>query len=328
VLQNEVDVSEVPEELRSLVAGALSKDPADRPSATAVLEAVTDAWRARMGDAVVGPLDASAATALIERTWVMPALDDPAWTRMGPPSSPAAPARRRLIPVLMVGSAALAVVVAIAAMTMAYAQNGRGRNGPAADVQSGPHVMPFSAGATTRSGVEPPPSKASVPPALKGSRVVLAGGISAVLPTGWSVRGGSDPGAEGYCFLIPGRSGDGCTNYGVLLELWQDDTSSLNVDDPMIWTGGSDVGALPQCFTDKTFSHPGITSAVVTQRGFRPLGDRTAVYREYDVTCGSLARFSPRVWWLPTTKLMMTTVALPDRYRPTVDQIADSIIYP
>jgi hypothetical protein len=308
VLQDEVDVSCVPEELRPLVAGALSKDPAGRPSATAVLGVVTDAWRARMGDAVVGPPDANAVTALIERTWVMPALDDPAWALMGSSAPPAVPARR-LVPVLMAGSATLAVVTAIAAVIAA--SNDRARNRPAADIQTG----------------TPAPSRASTLPPLEGRRVMLAGDISAVLPTGWSVREGWGSEGEGYCLLIPGHRRDGCMNYGARIEMWDDDTSSPDVDDPMAWTGDSDVEALPQCFTDETASGPGITSAVVTRRGYRPLGDQSAVYREYDVTCGSLARFHPRVWWLPTTKLMMTTAALPDRYRSTVDQIADSIIY-
>ena len=168
----------------------------------------------------------------------------------------------------------------------------------------------------------------SSPPPLQGRRVVLNGTVSAVLPTGWSVSGGAGVVGDTYCLLVPGHKDDNCMNYGALIEVWQNlSTSGVNVDDPMAWGGGGDVSALPQCFTDKTYSGPGITSAVVTQRGFRPLGDRTAVYREYDVTCGSLARFHPRIWWLPTTKLMMTTAALPDRYRSTVDQIADSIIY-
>jgi hypothetical protein len=42
------------------------------------------------------------------------------------------------------------------------------------------------------------------------------------------------------------------------------------------------------------------------------------------VACGPHVTFNPRLWWLPTTRLMMTVVTLPDRYQETVDEIAAS----
>jgi eukaryotic-like serine/threonine-protein kinase len=300
VLNDEVDLSGVPEELRSLVAATLSKQPDERPSAIDVLDAVTTTWRDRLGVPSVGPVDADAVTALIERTWVMPAVDDLAWASV----SPALKRKRRSIPVLMVAGA-LAVATAL------YVSSGGSNRG--SRNLAGDQTLARS------------PSPADVtPPPLDGRRVALAGDVSVIVPAGWTLSGGDGGVGQQFCLLSPSHAQDGCVNYGVSFETWED-PDEADIDDPYIWEG--DTGALPQCFGHGDFDKgPGITSTI-SARGSRPLGDRTAIYREYTVTCGSLASFNPRVWWLPTTRLMMTVVALSPSYRQTVDQIAASVLY-
>lgn len=63
----------------------------------------------------------------------------------------------------------------------------------------------------------------------------------------------------------------------------------------------------------------------VSDARLRKLGSRSAIFRHYRISCGPRFAFRPEIWWLPKTRLMMTVVALPDRYRQTADAIATSI---
>lgn len=73
VLQDEPDLSPVPEELRGLVTRCLAKDPADRPSASELVDALAGQW---------SPEDALAPTAVLTRLiteeWDGSALHSPA----------------------------------------------------------------------------------------------------------------------------------------------------------------------------------------------------------------------------------------------------------
>lgn len=309
VLQDEADLTGLDPGLAPVVAAALAKAPGGRPSACDVLAAVTEAWRRRTGIDVGDVPEADAATALLQRTWLMPDVDDPAWALAFPRADRAREDRRGLgAPILatlggtVVGAAALAAVLAQAHL-----------GGPrrASDAGASPAASTPSPGGSAES--------------RQGSRVSLGMGVSAVVPDGWSVRSGSNDIGQYVCLLAPGGAGDDCMNHGVLIQRWADAEDGPDVDEPDAWMGDSDESALPQCFDPSRGDAAGITSASVAATGTRALGGRPATYRGYRVTCGPNVTLRPRVWWLPQARLTMTVVALPDRYRPVVDRIATSM---
>lgn len=304
VLQDEADLAGIDAELSPIVAAALAKAPGDRPSAAGVLAAVTEAWRRRTSADVHDLPDGDAATALLQRTWLMPDVDDPAWAFVSPDGAPVRGERRRLrTPILLTLGGTLLGAAALAAV-LASSHPG----GPRRAAHGSPAP---SAGRSAES---------------QGSRVSLGPDVSAVVPAGWSVTSGTDDIGRYVCILAPGISGGSggeCMNHGVLLQKWTETDPDLGEADA--WMGDNDESALPQCFAPDQGGAIGISSASVGGASSRRLGDRPAIYREYHVTCGADVTFTPRVWWLPQSRLMMTVVALPDRYRRTVDRIAASI---
>jgi hypothetical protein len=69
--------------------------------------------------------------------------------------------------------------------------------------------------------------------------------------------------------------------------------------EPNGWWWGSDV---PSCGSGSDTS-PVATSTVV-QKGFKPVGSKTAAYASWLVTCQNPDQnFDPRLWWLPTSQL-------------------------
>jgi hypothetical protein len=69
--------------------------------------------------------------------------------------------------------------------------------------------------------------------------------------------------------------------------------------EPNGWWWGSDV---PSCGSGSDTS-PVATSKVV-QKGFKPVGSKTAAYASWLVTCQDPDQnFDPRMWWLPTSQL-------------------------
>jgi hypothetical protein len=69
--------------------------------------------------------------------------------------------------------------------------------------------------------------------------------------------------------------------------------------EPNGWWWGSDV---PSCGSGSDVS--AVTSSKVVQKGFKPVGRKTAAYASYLVTCQNADQnFDPRVWWLPTSQL-------------------------
>ena len=77
------------------------------------------------------------------------------------------------------------------------------------------------------------------------------------------------------------------------------------------WVHSSDAGPcpVPGSTTDPTAPGYGLrsTSSPPT-RGFAPIGNLTAHLDTYTATCADGTTLSPRVWWLPTTKLRVEDV--------------------
>ncbi|SNT64585.1 Protein kinase domain-containing protein, partial [Streptosporangium subroseum] len=107
VLTDVPDTDPVPEQLASLVAQALSKDPAERPSSVHILEPLAQSWRTPDATRVED------ITQFLDRTWVMPLHNDPEWIV---PTRP-----RRLIP-LIAASATIAIAGTVITITTAMSK--------------------------------------------------------------------------------------------------------------------------------------------------------------------------------------------------------------
>jgi hypothetical protein len=69
--------------------------------------------------------------------------------------------------------------------------------------------------------------------------------------------------------------------------------------EPNGWWWGSDV---PSCGSGSDTSP--MTASKVVEKGFKPVGSKTAAYASYLVSCqNSDLDFDPRVWWLPTSQV-------------------------
>ncbi|MBB6170617.1 hypothetical protein HNR23_000677 [Nocardiopsis mwathae] len=119
------DLDGVPDQLRPVVAAALSKNPAQRPTAAQALDAVTAAW---IGSA---PTEVDEATrvlpGLLHERWTeidTPAADTTTWTTLAPPKRPRWRSPRVLVP----AAAALAVVLVGSAGAVAWRAMDTGSN--------------------------------------------------------------------------------------------------------------------------------------------------------------------------------------------------------
>ncbi|MFL6054252.1 MAG: serine/threonine-protein kinase [Actinoallomurus sp.] len=329
VLQEEVDLAGLDPALSAIASKALIKDPGERPSAAELLAAVTEAWRGHVGTGTDDLSDANAATALIERTWVMPNVDDPAWAAAvpSPEPLPGKPVRRRTRTLIATGVAvtAVAATAAMVGLRPSHRADEKARGGRVADTPKAVAATGATSAATTHAAPTADGSP-SATVSVQGSRISINGGISAIVPTGWTAQSGVNEVGPYLCILMPGAH-EGCMRDGVLIESWTDDLASqpgLGATDA--WAGDVDPSALPpECFSPNGPDPTGITSASVSDARLRKLGSRSAIFRQYQISCGPNFSFRPEIWWLPKTRLMMTVVALPDRYRQTADAIAASI---
>ncbi|MFL6055550.1 MAG: serine/threonine protein kinase [Actinoallomurus sp.] len=321
VMQQEVDLTGLDPDLRVIVADALAKAPENRPSAPEVLASVTAAWRRRT-DVETGDLpETDAATVLIERTWVMPGVEDLPWVPMTS-DAPPRPKRLRRRPILVLsGMAVIAAAAVIAGLLPALGTPSR-HGAQTTKVSGSPSVGTVTSAVKTPSSAAAPTAE----PPLRGTRLDSDAGVSVVIPAGWSASSGQGLMGPSLCIYMP-HSGknSSCQSKGVSIERWSNSNDEPNLDDSEAWVGGEDAGSLPQCFRINGQYIAGINTKVTLRNGLRKLGDRSAVYYEYHAECETGFTFNPRIWWLPKTRLMMTVAALPDRYRKTVDKIAASV---
>jgi serine/threonine protein kinase len=289
VLTTTPDTAGIPDRYRALVERALAKDPAARPSATELLTALT----APLG----GGDPALAATAFLDRTWpVPPAFEDPAWASVRRPS------RRRAY---LLGGGSAAAVVAAAVALVSLSSHGR-PDRPQAPAHRTASATP-------------------APTGLTGSRVVN-GGLSYILPTGWTSTETRNGAETAVCLLPQELATSGCGHGGLSIQAWPKGEVP-DYDAPTGWANSGDAGSIPGCMPD-----PGsgdVSTAIVadgvTVKSTRPVGGRQAVYREYRLQCRNGWHSTPRLWWLPQSGILLETIELPDRYRPIVDAIARSI---
>jgi hypothetical protein len=140
---------------------------------------------------------------------------------------------------------------------------------------------------TSRGTVTPRPT-----PTAAGTAVTVEG-VGLVLPAGWSV-GESSPGDT----CVTAHAGR-CDLRLVRPEVVRASGAEMEApqpDSPDGWYLGTDV---PGCGS-------GRASGRLTASRLAPVGDRTAQFREWDVTgCSPPSPYPahPRLWWLPQTRL-------------------------
>ena len=132
------------------------------------------------------------------------------------------------------------------------------------------------------------------------------------LPPGWLLE---DDGAGTGCAT---RTPGACELRVVLVDVALERTGgALEEPDPegdLGWYLGTDV---PACAGGEVRSR-------LVVRDLRPVGDRRAAYREWDVTCAGdpFLPARPRLWWLPRTRLAFVD----ESDDPAADQAVDGIV--
>lgn len=96
---------------------------------------------------------------------------------------------------------------------------------------------------------------------------------------------------------------------------------------PYGWYTGSDV---PHCITPIVAPGTGAqaTGSTVLERGFAPIGPKKAEYARWQVTCADAAQDNQvRVWWLPTSKILVTEYASTPALDARIDQLLASATF-
>ncbi|MFI1378130.1 serine/threonine protein kinase [Embleya sp. NPDC020886] len=189
---------------------------------------------------------------------------------------------------------------------------------------TGTSAQPPASASPTAPGPRPP----AIPPSAAGETRRSLQGITFVVPAGWTVEQGVD-GPHVMCLLPPaallgGRPNDGCAVDGVEIRLpdppgdeWGR-TLDLESGSGWVWQGDAWCRGVVPRGTAMT------TSSTIVERGFRPVGPKTADYRRWSAGCDNGSTYHPRVWWLPVTKLSVETFAMPPNLDATVDHIVAS----
>ncbi|GAB2997511.1 hypothetical protein LWP59_19320 [Amycolatopsis acidiphila] len=90
---------------------------------------------------------------------------------------------------------------------------------------------------------------------------------------------------------------------------------------PYGWYTGTDV---PQCITPSTGPGAGTqaTGSTVLEHGFAPIGPKKAEYARWQVTCANGAQDNQvRMWWLPTSKILVVEYASTPALDAQLDQM-------
>ncbi|MEV7966927.1 serine/threonine-protein kinase [Sphaerisporangium sp. NPDC088356] len=185
VLNEHVDTSMVPDVLRGLVDKALAKSPETRPTSHELLATVAEAWRTYQGTQVIE--DAGAAddvTALLNRTWILPA-GELRWPDVSAAVSTAPKGRRRLV---LVGKAAVIAVGLGAVVALKVLSVDADQDRKRTSVVTVQDSRPSSASTSPRSPsiaatpvkAEPSPARPAPPP---GTTAELAAAIELALET-------------------------------------------------------------------------------------------------------------------------------------------------
>ena len=147
----------------------------------------------------------------------------------------------------------------------------------------------------------PPEATPAIPPA-PGGQVEFQGAL-VTLPPGWRFQ--DDGAGRGCATRVPGT----CDLLMVLPDVVE--STGRAIEDPRTeddtgWYLGTDV---PDC-----------RSSSLVVRELKPVGDKEAEYREWDVDCtGSVPRV--RMWWLPKTRFAAVDQSGDPAARAAIDEI-------
>jgi hypothetical protein len=211
--------------------------------------------------------------------------------------------RRRHREVRRIGAAAAVLVLVVAGA--AWLGGWRGSAAPAG------YTSPTGPG----SGVMTTGSDPTAPPkgiGPRGPATVTFATLTFDLPAGWELV--SRTGDDTMCVAPIGVTYPswGCTG----LDLYHGDlpgneTSAYEDHQPWAWYHATDV---PSCPTETDPTGPDWDQVRVPEggtadpvdSGFRPVGDRTAVYDQWEAECSQSAfRFTPRAWHLPESDIVI-----------------------
>ncbi|MTD56423.1 hypothetical protein [Amycolatopsis pithecellobii] len=88
---------------------------------------------------------------------------------------------------------------------------------------------------------------------------------------------------------------------------------------PYGWQTGTDA---PRCVTPMAIPGAAATGSSVVERGFAPIGPKKAEYARFQVTCEDPAQNSEvRMWWLPTSKILVVEYASTPVLDAQLDQV-------
>ncbi|HLU28415.1 MAG TPA: serine/threonine-protein kinase [Glycomyces sp.] len=332
------DVQAVPEGLRDLVRRALSKDPAERPTADEVLAAVTETWRGEDSEQRQDDV-----TSLIQRTWVLPRHEAPDWPEPGAaPPLPGGPARGSSWIYAYVATAA---AVTLIAMTAIIAASGSERSIPTAATvapTSRPPAPVTPVPATTVS-VTPTPTRKK--PKSTGQRVSFKG-IKLTLPKGWRMTTAD---ANTACVESPRSGGaDGPWDFicrpdsmAIRLKSSQDAWPGFGIEDDeygFMW--GQHVPCLAGGGVTRNpygeYADPGgeaglyygidpYTSWLVDSGLARMSDGRKAYYREWRIACEVNFDYTMKVWYLPTSQVAFYVLSVHSQDTPGYDRVIASM---
>lgn len=317
VLQESPDLEGVPEPLVDLVASALSKDPADRPTVASLIGTLTGNSGGAADDVT------QIATQIIADGWgpLASLLPAPAsWPRSRRPSHRAlAISGAGLILALSLGVLGSAGLPAISSagptrspVTSSPARSANDRVSPVAPSVSVPARTQTSATSETATPTFSPPPE--------WNRATVSG-VSFYAPPDWTNGLADLPPDPSYLCLLP----SGVTPAGMAMCRGDALTFSKNAATDAGPTSEAEWRqALGLSLGWGNTGNPSQIPGYFTKQGLAPVGDHKADYREFMVTLSDGTATKVRAWWLPATKLWICSTVDP-RYDVIVDHILATV---
>ncbi|GIH72029.1 hypothetical protein Mth01_42820 [Sphaerimonospora thailandensis] len=298
VLNDDVDISAVPEELRDLVERSVAKKPENRPGSSEVLAGVVNAWRQDPSDES-DPSDY--VTQRLDRTWIMPVEEGTPWPAGGP--------RFRkwwlaigLVPAVLAATAIVAIV------------NGRTSIG---ETRSREPAVAASTVVPAAANHQVSPSTASTPSGTASGKIVSWQGLKIQLPSGW----GFDKGDVYQAGLL--APGEKVPTSGLSISWLGAPQANQWPSDRLDEDNGWQVGDPPFCMapgsTQKDLAKP--PGRLIRKESIILKGGYRAEYRVWNVQCENGTRFTTKAWYIPEAELALFNLAADVRYSSEYDGI-------
>lgn len=185
------------------------------------------------------------------------------------------------------------VLVVLTATTAGCSKEGSESSSPSSTAAS---TAPTTAPATTAGA---PSTSTSTPPATRGPVTITRNNLTLHAPTGWIAEGSLNYYGVGPVPRPPG-------------------TALIAVEALFGYADTIDSLKPAACEAQPGNNLPKPTNVNTVESGFRPVGDRTAEYRNWSVTCPNGTTEGHRAWLLPQSK-----IALYERCR--MDAVGDII---